>query len=228
MITVNPRNDALDPDLIDAYRKVAPATLGHALQSGMDPDIRALWRPVQLVGPALTVQTTPDVTGAVNQAMEVARPGDVLVVNTAGEMRHGTTGEWGAHGYIDCGIVGLVTDGLISDSVALERMKFPVFCRGLSTALFRPLASGRQAEGSVNVPVLVGGVLVSPGDLILADDDGVMVATPQEAREQLAFSQEMEEWEAYARAQMAAGRTWGDVRKERDSFRDKFYERARS
>jgi regulator of RNase E activity RraA len=227
MITVNPPSDTLDAALIEAYRKVAPTNLGHVLESGMGPEIRPVWRPVKLVGPALTVQTTPDVTTAIREALDVARPGDVLVVNRAGDLRHGFAGEFAALSYMERGVAGLVTNGLVSDVVALERMKFPVFCYGVSTAVVRPLGEGRQPEGAVNVPIQVGGVVVSPGDLIMADDDGVMVASPQEARDHLAYCQEMEAWESYARGQLASGRTLSDILHEREGFRKRFHSKLR-
>ena len=227
MITVNPSPDTLDPALLEAYRRVAPTNLGHVLESGMGSEIRPIWRPAKLVGPALTVQTTPDVTTAVNEALNVARPGDVLVVNRAGDLRHGFAGEFAALGFMERGVVGMVTDGLVSDVVAIERIKFPVFAAGLSTAVIRPLGAGRDAEGAVNVPIKVGGVIVSPGDLVTADDDGVLIATPEEAREHLPYCQEFEEWEAYARSQLASGRVLSDIIQERQGFRQRFYERAR-
>ena len=224
MITVNPSPDTLDPALLDAYRHVAPTNLGHVLESGMGPEIRPIWRPVKVLGPALTVQTTPDVTTAINEALKVARPGDVLVVSRAGDLRHGFAGEFAALGFIENGVVGLVTDGLVSDVVAIERMRFPVFAAGLSTAVIRPLGLGREPEGAVNVPIKVGGVIVSPGDLVSADDDGVLGAKPEEAREHLPYCQEMEAWEAYALTQLAAGRVLSDIIKEREGFRQRFHE----
>ena len=223
MITVNPRPNELDRKLVEAYSNIAAATLGHALESAMEPAIRALWRPVKLVGPALTVLTTADVTfPALHKALEVSKQGDVLVVNRGGDMRHGTTGEFGMTGAMEHGIVGLVTDGLVADSVALERMQFPIFCSGVSATLVNSLGLGLEV-GAVNVPVRVGGIVVSPGDMILADDDGVMVASPKEAQDSLAFCQEMEQWEEYARDQMASGRTLTDIRQERETFRERFY-----
>ena len=87
-----------------------------------------------------------------------------------------------------------MTDGLVSDVVAIERMKFPVFAAGLSATVVQPLAAGREPEGAVNVPIRVGGVIVSPGDLVMADDDGVLIATPEQAREYLLYCQVFEEW----------------------------------
>ena len=80
MVTVNPRSFTSDNELIDAYKKILAPSLGHFLDGGMDPAIKALWQPVKLVGPALTVQTTPNSTAALAKAVEIAQPGDVIVM----------------------------------------------------------------------------------------------------------------------------------------------------
>ena len=85
----------------------------------------------------------------------------------------------------------MITDGLVTDQRAIERLKFPIFCRGVSAIIAK---RGGPDEGAVNVPVEVGGVTVNPGDLIVADEDGVIVCTFDEAREQLDACLELEEW----------------------------------
>ena len=218
MITVHPRPDTLDRSTVEAYRSVAPATLGHALETAMEPSIRALWRPVKLVGPALTVETTRDLYAAVNEAVAIAQPGDVLVVATGRDPRHAITGEFTLRTAQEHGIAGMVVDALMADARALESMQFPVFCWGSSPALLSAVPrQSREPQGALNVPVEVGGVLVNPGDLVLADDDGVLIATPDEARAYLATCQAMEEGEEYARNQLAAGRRLSEVRREMDA-----------
>ena len=218
MITVHPRHDTLDRNTVEAYRSVAPATLGHALETAIEPSIRALWRPVKLVGPALTVETTRDLYAAVNEAVAIAQPGDVLVVATGRDPRHAITGEFTLRTAQEHGIAGMVVDALMADARALESMQFPVFCWGSSPALLSAVPrQSREPQGALNVPVEVGGVLVNPGDLVLADDDGVLIATPDEARAYLATCQAMEEGEEYARNQLAAGRRLSEVRREMDA-----------
>ena len=218
MITVHPRPDTLDRDTVEAYRSVAPATLGHALETAMEPSIRALWRPVKLVGPALTVETVRDLYAAVNQAAAVAQPGDVLVVATGRDPRHAITGEFTLRNAQEYGIAGMVVDALMADARALESMGFPVFCWGSSPALMSAMPrESREPQATLNVPVEVGGVRVNPGDLVLADDDGVLIAAPEQARMYLAACQAMEQGEEYARSRLAAGRTLSDVRREMDA-----------
>ena len=179
VITVHPRPDTLDRSTVEAYRSVAPATLGHALETAMEPAIRALWRPVKLVGPALTVETARDLYAAVNEAAAIAQPGDVLVVATGRDPRHAITGEFTLRNAQEYGIAGMVVDALMADARALESMGFPVFCWGSSPALLSAVPrQSREPHATLNVPVEVGGVRVNPGDLVLADDDGVLIATP--------------------------------------------------
>lgn len=214
MITVNPRPDRLDPELIQAYKKLAPATLGHILETAMESSIQAVWKPIKLVGPALTVQTYPQITSAVAEALNIAKPGDVLVIARGSEQRHATTGEIGCFGYIELGIAGMVADGPIADQVAIQRMQFPVFSRG-SVAMTGKTGGWGIEWGAVNVPVDVGGVVVNPGDMVFGDEDGVLVSSPEAAAEHLAFVQEKEEWEAWVRGEIAKGRTISQCRADR-------------
>ena len=118
MVTVNPRSFTTDEELVEAYKKVLAPSLGHFLESGMDPVIAALWKPVKLVGPALTVQTTPRSATALSKAVEIAQPGDVIVLSRGGEDRHAITGDFAVLNYKHRGIAGLVTDGLVTDQAS--------------------------------------------------------------------------------------------------------------
>ena len=112
------------------------------------------------------------------------------------------------------GIAGMVTDGPVADQVAISRMKFPVFSRG-SVAMTGKTGGWGIEWGAVNVPITVGAVVVNPGDMIFADDDGVLVASPEEARKHLAFVQEKENWEAWVRGKIDQGWTISQCRAER-------------
>ena len=214
MIIVNPSPPPVDPELVSAYENLAPATLGHIVETAMETAIQPVWRPIKLVGTALTVQTYPQITSAVAAALKIARPGDVLVIARGDEYRHATTGEIGCLGQMEVGIAGMVTDGPIADRVAIERMQFPVFSRG-SVAMTGKTGGWGIEWGAVNVPVKVGGVVVNPGDMVFGDDDGVLVASPEEARQHLAFVQEKEAWEEWVRGEIAKGRTISQCRAER-------------
>ncbi len=214
MIQVHSRVDRLSKDIIEAYKKLAPATLGHIIESAMESTIEPIFRPIKLVGPALTVQTYPQITTAVGEALKIARPGDVLVIARGGEHRHATTGEIGTLGYMELGIEGMVTDGPIADRAAISRMQFPTFSRG-SVAMTGKTGGWGIEWGGVNVPITVGGITVNPGDMVFGDDDGILIATPEEAAEHLAFVQEKEEWEAWVREKISSGLTISQCRAER-------------
>ncbi|MQG73639.1 MAG: RraA family protein [SAR202 cluster bacterium] len=218
MITVNPHPSMVPSSLIEAYQKIPAANLGHFLDTALDPGIQALFRPIKLVGTALTVQTTQDNMSAIRKAVEIAQPGDVLVIDRAGEMRHAVMGDYGVHGWIEKGIAGMVVDGLVTDRDGLERLKFPVFSRGVVAQL--PKGQGPVA-GGVNVPVVVGSVTVNPGDLVLGDENGVIVASVKDAEAQLEAAIELGQWEVWALAQVANGRPFAEVAKDRKVWKDR-------
>lgn len=213
MITVNSRSCHLTKELVEAYKKLSPATLGHMLETAMESSIQAVWRPIKLVGPAITVQTYPQITTAIAAAVKIAESGDVLVIARGNEHRHATTGEIGCLGYMEAGIAGMVTDGPIADKVAIKRMQFPVFSRG-SVAMTGKTGGWGIQWGAVNVPVNVGGVVVNPGDMVFGDDDGILIASPEEAQAHLAFVREKEAWEEWVRYEIAKGRTISECRAE--------------
>ena len=206
MVIINPRRQTISQELIEAYKLLSPATLGHILDTGMESYIQPLWKPIKLVGQAITVQTYPQMTSAIAAAKDVAQPGDVLVINRGQDNRHAYIGEISALRFIEAEIGGLVTDGPACDQRTIRDMKFPVFSNG--TVAMTGKASGHGKDwGAVNVPVTVGGVIVHPGDMIFGDDDGVLVVSPNKATEFLAFVQEKESWEAWVRTRIGEGWT---------------------
>jgi 4-hydroxy-4-methyl-2-oxoglutarate aldolase len=115
---------------------------------------------------------------------------------------------------MELGIEGMVTDGPIADRAAISRMQFPTFSRG-AVAMTGKTGGWGIEWGGVNVPITVGGITVNPGDMVFGDDDGILIATPEEAAEHLAFVQEKEEWEAWVREKISSGLTISQCRAER-------------
>ncbi|MEA2641825.1 MAG: 4-hydroxy-4-methyl-2-oxoglutarate aldolase [Chloroflexota bacterium] len=161
---------AVAPETLDALRTLGVATVyeaGGAI-GAMDPAIHPLWRGARVCGPAFTVNCPPGDNLALHRCIEFVQPGDVLVVQNGGL----SGGYWGgiltacavAHG-----VIGLVLDGGCRDTEELEEIRFPVFLRG--AGVFRTY---KHEPGQLNVPIVVGGILVNPGDVILGDGDGVM------------------------------------------------------
>jgi 4-hydroxy-4-methyl-2-oxoglutarate aldolase len=161
-----------DPKIIESLRTIEPATLGHVFFYGfMDASIRPVFRRVNVVGPALTVRSPgPDGT-AIHYALSLVQPGDVLVIDRAGDMAYACFGEMTARAAKQRGAAGVIADGLVTDIIQIEEIGVPVYARGASARTGRLLNLG----GEINTAVTCGGVTVRPGDLIHADDNGILV-----------------------------------------------------
>ena len=183
----------ISDDLLKAYEGVAPATLGHMTNLRfMDSGIKPVYRRCHLVGRAFTVFAPGGVDAKIlNAATEQAKPGDVVVVDRGGDTEHAVIGEFRALDHLKRGFAGWVVDGAVCDVVAIGDMGFPVFSRTVSALV------GKQVglQGAVNIPVVCGGVVVNPGDLILGDDDGVVVLSQEEAESLLPRCLEVEQRE---------------------------------
>lgn len=183
----------ISDDLLKAYEGVAPATLGHMTNLRfMDSGIKPVYRRCHLVGRAFTVFAPGGVDAKIlNAATEQAKPGDVIVVDRGGDTEHAVIGEFRALDHLKRGFAGWVVDGAVCDVVAIGDMGFPVFSRTVSALV------GKQVglQGAVNIPVVCGGVVVNPGDLILGDDDGVVVLSQEEAESLLPRCLEVEQRE---------------------------------
>ncbi|MCX5528391.1 4-carboxy-4-hydroxy-2-oxoadipate aldolase/oxaloacetate decarboxylase [Streptomyces bobili] len=133
---------------------------------------------VRMAGPAVTVSSHPGDNLMIHAAVEVCRPGDVLVVTTTSPSTDGMFGELLATSLAARGVIGLVTGAGVRDTAELRDMGFHVWARSVSAQ-----GTVKASPGSVNVPVALGGVTVSPGDVVVADDDGVVVVPLAEAEE---------------------------------------------
>ena len=128
-----------------------------------------------MVGTAVTVRTRPGDNLAIHRAFDFCRPGDVLVIDGGGDLTQAVMGEIMAIYAESIGIVGVVLDGALRDVSVIRAHDFPMYARGVNHR--GPYKAG---PGDVNVPVSVGGMVVSPGDIVVGDEDGV-VAIAQEA-----------------------------------------------
>lgn len=168
--------EQIAPDRIELLSRAEPATIGHFLHTGfMDPGIRAVFPPKRIAGTAVTVRY-PGPDGAMaHYAVGKARPGDILVIDRCGDQRHASLGGALAYAARAAGVVGIIADGVVTDLDELRRYGIPVWARGLSTITVKTLGMG----GEFCIPVSCGGVAVSPGDAILADENGVLVLRPE-------------------------------------------------
>lgn len=144
----------------------------------MSPDIRNVVNGKPLVGPALTVKVFPGDNLMVHKALDVARPGDVVVVDTSGSQRNAVLGDLVANKARHRGIAGFIVDGLVRDLPGLQEAELPVFARGITP--FGPLHRG---PGELNYAVSCGGIVVNPGDIVVADSSGIAVVRREVAEE---------------------------------------------
>ena len=160
----------------------------------------------RVAGLARTVRITPGQNGAIHRSVHLAQPGELLVVDGAASDRFGPFGDLLAEGCKAKGIVGAVFDCTIRDSTDIAALGFQVFCRG-----FHPEATAKAEPGEIDIPVNVGGVSVSPGDIIVGDDDGVVVIPAEIAAEVLGKVAEVAAREERIRARILAGETTYEI-----------------
>lgn len=166
----------------------------------MRPSIRPVYAGARLCGNAVTVLAQPGDNLMLHVAAEQIQPGDVVVVACTVENGDGMFGELLATSYRARGGAGLVSEAGVRDVAALRDMGFPVFSRAISAK-----GTARATLGSVNVPVVCAGTVVNPGDVIVADDDGIVVVPRELARETARAAQLREDNEQAKRARFASG-----------------------
>lgn len=160
------------------FREIETATLGHILTEGfMLPAIQCVIEGPRICGPALTVSVPPDDGAVLACALRQARPGDILVIDRQGDDCHACWGAVMTAAAQAAGIVGVVVDGFVTDVAAIRASGLPVWCRGRSPLTTKLLGKG----GSIGETVQCGGATVRPGDLVLADENGVCIIDPLEA-----------------------------------------------
>ncbi len=135
---------------------------------------------LRVIGPACTVKVFPGDNLMVHKSLDIARPGDVVVVDASSSTVNAVLGDLIATKARHRGIAGFIVDGLVRDVDAVRALgDFPVFARGIS-----PIGPLHRGPGEVNYPVSVGGIVVQPGDIVIGDTDGVVVV-PRDAATEL-------------------------------------------
>jgi len=168
----------------------------------LPPAIKPVAPGFRICGSALTVHSPGGDNLWLHRALDIAQPGDVLVVHTSGVFEHGYWGEIMTTMAKVCGLAGLVIDGFVRDGVLLEEIGFPVFARGLC---IRGTGKDYGAIGWLNHPVLIGNVSVAAGDLIVGDGDGVVVVPRVQAADVVEKSHQRERDEAAILKRLEAG-----------------------
>ncbi|MER7273843.1 4-carboxy-4-hydroxy-2-oxoadipate aldolase/oxaloacetate decarboxylase [Dactylosporangium sp. NPDC000244] len=164
--------DRAEPDVIAALRAAGVATVHEAAgRIGLlGPEVQPRQTGAAIGGSAITVSSHPGDNLMLHAAVEMCRPGDVLVVTTTSPSTDGMFGDLLATSLMTRGVVGLVIDAGVRDIATLREIGFPVWSRAVHAQ-----GTVKASPGSVNVPVVAAGQLVRGGDIVIADDDGVLV-----------------------------------------------------
>jgi regulator of RNase E activity RraA len=192
---------------LEKFRRVSTGSLGHLTDFGYALGLQALSRPSKAVGLAFTVRIPRLDATIVHYALNLIQPGEVLVIDTSGERERACWGGVVAHAAMRAGVTGVVVDGPVTDWEEIAVSGPPVWCRGLSSITGRRLG----LEGAVLVPVQVGGAVVQPGDVVLADTDGVFFVPTAEAAELVDALIVREAREPELKRRLDAGEKMGDI-----------------
>ena len=168
--------------------------------------LRPIQNDTKIAGSAVTVLSHPGDNMMIHAAVEMCGPGDILVVTNTAPSTHGMFGDLLATSLMASGVRGLVIDAGVRDTSDLRSMGFPVWSQHVSCQ-----GTVKNTPGSVNVPVVLGGITVQPGDVVCADDDGVVVVPREQAEWALEQSDARLAKEATMRARLEAGELGVDV-----------------
>jgi RraA family protein len=191
-----------NPALLKRLAALPVSNVSDNMLRGQGTNLEPFHRGGRMVGTAFTVRTRPGDNLMVHKAIDMAAPGDVIVVDAGGALDNAIIGELMSSWAAKRGVAGIVIDGAIRDSEALSDGDFPIYAAGVSHR-----GPWKDGPGEINVVVSIGGMVVRPGDLVAGDHDGLIAIAPEDAEGVITAAEAQYKKEQAAMAEIKAG-TW--------------------